>query len=223
MSQSDYRNAILLCHFFGSLAASVRSDSVLPSSNIDSSFTRHGLRPRNVGYALTVNVHTNIGFQEMKPLAQCNKEYFGDQHLHAFALWLTNTFPEASPNSLPPYTLGSIIRISFSAGALHGRVVALVVRSNHLEGSIKGNLGGVKDGREVRKAGRTGESGRLRRPRGHCPDAPLPVGQATITEHTRPGDRERTRLEDRSSKEARGKRHEAAGGARRRMSASGGR
>jgi len=81
---------------------------VLPSSNINSSFARHGLRPRHVGYALTFNVHTNTGLQDTEPLALCDKDYFGAQYLHAFALWLTNTFPEASHNSLPPYTLGSV-------------------------------------------------------------------------------------------------------------------
>ncbi len=108
MSQSDYRNAIPLRHFFGSLAASVGNASVLPSSAIDSSFARHGLRPRHARHALTISVHTDTGFGEMKPLAQCNKDYFGAQHLHAFALWLTNTFPEASHDSLPPHTPGSV-------------------------------------------------------------------------------------------------------------------
>src|SRR4030042_5105931 len=58
--------------FFGFLAASFRSDSVLPSSDIDDSFARHGLRPRHVEYALTFNVHTDTGFRVMNPLALCN-------------------------------------------------------------------------------------------------------------------------------------------------------
>ena len=107
ISWSDYRNVIPPRYFFSFLAASFRNASVLPSSNIDSSSARHGLRPRHVKYALTFNVHTDTGFQEMKPLAQCNKDNFGAQYLHLRCGW-HNTFPEASHRSLPHATPGSV-------------------------------------------------------------------------------------------------------------------
>jgi len=51
---------------------------------MNSSSTRYGLRPRHAGYALTFtfSAHTDAGFQAMKPLAQCDKEYFGARYLH---------------------------------------------------------------------------------------------------------------------------------------------
>ena len=82
MSQSDYRNAIPPRHSFSSLAASIRNASVLPSSNIDRTFARHGLRPRLVRYALTSIARFDAGFQEIKPLTQCNASNFGAQYLH---------------------------------------------------------------------------------------------------------------------------------------------
>ena len=75
MSQSDYRNAILLRYFFGFLAASFRNASVLPSSDIDSSFARHGLRPRHVEYALAFDVHIDTGFQDHETLGPVRR-YF---------------------------------------------------------------------------------------------------------------------------------------------------
>jgi len=67
MSWSDYRTAIPPYRLFNALAAcaSVRNDTVLPSSAMNSSSTRYGLRPRHAGYALTNNAHTGTGFQDM--------------------------------------------------------------------------------------------------------------------------------------------------------------
>ena len=84
MSWSDYRIAIPPYRLFNALAAcaSMRNDTVLPSSAMNSSSTRYGLRPRHAGYALTISAHTDAGFQVMKPLAQCDKDNFGARYLH---------------------------------------------------------------------------------------------------------------------------------------------
>ncbi len=81
--------------------------SVLPSSSVNRLFACHGLWPRHIDITLAVNVWYSSGFQEMQPLALCTMEYFGAQYLHLRCGW-HNSFPEASYDLLPPYTLGSV-------------------------------------------------------------------------------------------------------------------
>ena len=115
--------------FSSSLAASVRNASVLPSSNVNSSFARYGLRPRHVGYALAFIVHTDTGFQTMKSLTQCNKFYFeahipsrfrivADKHLsRGFAWFVTSPYARFRSGlvaSLWPCWIVQLAYISFS-------------------------------------------------------------------------------------------------------------
>ncbi len=106
MSQSDYHTAILR------LPSSVRQEllgrsMVLPSSDIDRSFTRCGLRPRHVNYTLTSIAYIDTDFQKMKPLVSCNVDYFGAQHLHLRYGWQT-ALTTALHSSLPHYIRSSV-------------------------------------------------------------------------------------------------------------------
>ena len=80
---------------------------VLPSSDIDRSFTRCGLRPRHVNNTLTSIAYIDTDFQEMKPLVSYNVDYFGAQHLHLRYGWQT-AFPTALHSLLPHYARGSV-------------------------------------------------------------------------------------------------------------------
>ncbi len=69
--------------------------------------TCHGLRPRHADDMLTANACDSAGFQEMKPLASCDKEYFGAQYLH-LRCGRQTAVPLASYDSLPPHTQSSV-------------------------------------------------------------------------------------------------------------------
>ena len=100
---------------------------VLPSSVVNSWFTCHrrkaspsgGLRPRHAAGILTINLCSDTGFQNMKPLAQCNVDNFGAQYLH-FRCGRQTAFPLAPHNSLPPYTQSSVLAwwLTFSQAGL---------------------------------------------------------------------------------------------------------
>jgi len=80
---------------------------VLPSSDINRSFTRCGLRPRHVNYTLTNTAYIDADFQEMKPLISCNVGYFEAQHLHLRYGWQT-ALPTALYSLLPHCIRGSV-------------------------------------------------------------------------------------------------------------------
>ena len=80
----------------------------LPSSDVNSSITCHGLRPRHAAYMLAFSACSSTGFQVMNPLAQCDIFNFGAQYLH-LRYGRLPAIPLASHNSLPPYTQSSVL------------------------------------------------------------------------------------------------------------------
>ncbi len=81
---------------------------VLPSSDVNSSITCHGLGPRHVADTLAINACSDTGFQKMKPLALCDVDNYGAQYLH-LRYGRQSAVPLASHNSLPPYTQSSVL------------------------------------------------------------------------------------------------------------------
>jgi hypothetical protein len=57
---------------------------------------------------LTISVYSSTGFEEMKPLALCNKGNFGAQYLH-LRYGRLSAILMASHNLLPPYTQRSVL------------------------------------------------------------------------------------------------------------------
>ncbi len=81
----------------------------IPSSAVNRWMTRYGLRPRPAANTLAVIVCSNTGFRVEKPLAQCNKTYFGAKK-PSLSLWLTIRL------SLSFAYLVTLIYIKFSSG-----------------------------------------------------------------------------------------------------------
>lgn len=97
INPTTLRNCLLTS---SALETTFRNRKVLPSSKPISSPTCYGLRPRHLCLCYPflspcVNLKNTLSFayfstdfRQMKTLVRCNMDYYGAQHLHAFALWL---------------------------------------------------------------------------------------------------------------------------------------
>ena len=76
MNQSDYHTAILCAPLFSGCTMLTRHDVVLPSSDINRSFTRHGLRPWHDNIHSPFNAYIVTDFHDMKRLALLQQVLF---------------------------------------------------------------------------------------------------------------------------------------------------